>query len=149
MSTAFVTALKAEITRLARKEIKAETESMRSAIVQYRRDIAKLKRTADEQRREIEFLKAQERKRLESAGADVEIVLNGNVRWSARSVRSQRKRLGLSAEDFGALINVSGQTIYNWERGDVRPRDEQFAAFVEVRGIGKREALRRLDAMGD
>ncbi len=111
---------------------------MRSAIVQYHRDIAKLKRTVDEQRRQIEFLKAQERSRLGCSGEDAETTLSGNVRWSARSVRSQRKRLGLSAEDFCALINVSAQTIYNWERGETRPRDEQFAAFVEIRGSGRR-----------
>jgi len=137
-----------EMTRLARKEVKARTESMRKSIAQYRHDIASMKRTIAEQRKEIDFLKGREAKRIKS-GPDPKASLNGNVRWSARSVRSQRKRLGLSAEDFGRLIGVSPQTVYNWEQGTSRARDEQFAAFREVREIGRREARRRLEMLGE
>ena len=66
------------------------------------------------------------------------------VRYSARSVRAQRKRLGISAEDYGRLIGVSGLTIYNWEHGKARPRKAQLAALIAVRGIGKREAVKQL-----
>jgi hypothetical protein len=38
-------------------------------------------------------------------------------------------------------------TIYNWESGNSRPRNEQLAALVAVRGIGKREAMAKLDAI--
>ena len=38
-------------------------------------------------------------------------------------------------------------TIYNWELGKSRPRKEQLAALVAVRGIGKREALKRLELL--
>lgn len=145
--SSIATAIKSEITRLARKEVKSETESMRSAVAQYRRDIAALKRTVEAQRKEIEFLKAQERKRMGSASAEPEAPLDGDVRFSAKSVRAQRKRLALSAEDFGKLIGVSGQTIYNWEQGTSRPREAQFAKFVAIRGIGKREAVRRLEML--
>ena len=135
-----------EMTRLARKEVKAKTESMRKSIAQYRHDIASMKRRIAEQRKEIDFLKGREAKRIKS-GPDPKASLNGNVRWSARSVRSQRKRLGLSAEDFGTLIGVSPQTVYNWEQGTSRARDAQFAAFRDVRGIGRREAQRRLEVL--
>ena len=142
-------AIKSEITRLARKEIRSETESMRTAVAQYRRDIAALKRTVEAQRKEIDFLKAQERKRIGSTTVEPEAALSGDIRFSARSVRAQRKRLGLSAEDFGKLIGVSGQTIYNWEQGTSRPRDAQFAKFVEVRALKKREAVRQLELLGE
>jgi DNA-binding transcriptional regulator YiaG len=66
------------------------------------------------------------------------------VRFSARSVRAQRKRLKLSAADYGKLVGVSGLTVYNWESGKAHPRKAQFAAVVAIRGIGKRDALRRL-----
>jgi len=144
--TTFASAFKAEITRLARKEIKAQTESMKNAVTQYRHDIAKLKRQVDEQLRRIEFLERQEKKRIQEPKTED---LTGKQRFSSRSVRAQRKRLGLSAEEFGKLLGVSGQTIYNWEKGDSRPREKQFAALVEVRGIGKREAMRRLDMIDE
>jgi DNA-binding transcriptional regulator YiaG len=63
-------------------------------------------------------------------------------------VKAQRERLGLSAADYAKLVGVSSLTIYNWEQGKTRPRQEQLAALVAVRGIGKREAIKRLALLG-
>ena len=60
----------------------------------------------------------------------------------------QRERLGLSAEDFGKLLGVSAQSIYNWEHEKARPRAEQLGKVATLRGIGKREAKVRLDQVG-
>jgi len=139
-------ALKDEIRRLARKEIKAETGATKQAVAQYRREIAGLKRQLRKQERKIAFLEDQERKRLGEAQAGEEAV--EGARFSARSVKAQRERLGLSAADYAKLVGVSPLTIYNWEKGRSRPRKEQLAALVALRGIGKREALRRLELLG-
>jgi DNA-binding transcriptional regulator YiaG len=130
--------LKEEIRRLAKKEIKAQVGSTRQAVARYRSDIAMLKRQLSQQERELKLLKRQqgqpqaEEEPLES------------VRFSARSVKAQRSRLGLSAADYGKLVGVSGLTIYNWEQEKARPRKAQLTALVAVRGIGKREALKKL-----
>ena len=58
------------------------------------------------------------------------------------------EKLGLSAKDYGKLVGVSGLSIYNWESEKTRPRDSQLAKIVAVRGMGKREALKRLEQMG-
>jgi len=137
--------LKEEIQRLARKEIKAQTGSTKQAVAQYRREIAKLKRQVREQEKKIAFLEGQERKRLEEPQAAEQAT--ERVRFSARSVKAQRERLGLSAKDYAKLVGVSPLTIYNWEQGKSRPRKEQFAALVAVRGIGKREALTKLEML--
>ena len=60
---------------------------------------------------------------------------------------AQRKRLGLSAADFGKLSGVTGHTIYSWEHGTSRPRSAQLAAFAAVRALGKTEATARLEEM--
>ena len=140
-------ALKEEIRRLARKEIKAETGATKQAVAQYRKEIASLKRQVREQEKKIAFLEDRERKRLEEPQASEEEL--DNVRFSARSVKAQRNRLGLSAADYAKLVGVSHVTIYNWENGKSRPRKEQRAALVAVRGIGKREALKRLELLGE
>jgi DNA-binding transcriptional regulator YiaG len=138
--------LRDEIRRLAKREIKAGTSSIKQAVAQYRRDIAKLKRLVQGLQKDIAFLKAQEHKRLgqpqPKEGDDLE-----GVRHSARSVRAQRKRLKFSAADFGKLIGVSGLTVYNWEHGKGRPRKERLATLVGVREMGRREALAKLDAV--
>ena len=137
--------IKEEIQRLARKEIKAQTGSTKQAVAQYRREIAQLKRQLREQEKKITFLEAQETKRLGQAQA-VEEPAEG-IRFSARSVKSQRARLGFSAADYARLVGVSALTIYNWEQGKSRPRKEQLAALAAVRGIGKREALVKLELL--
>jgi DNA-binding transcriptional regulator YiaG len=140
------TVLKAEISRLARKEVKSNTTSTKGAVAQFRRDIAKLKRLVQTQQREITVLKTQERKRLGQPQANGEEELEG-VRFSARSVKAQRRRLKLSAADYGKLVGVSGLTIYNWELGKSHPRKLQLASLVAVRGLGRREALAKLEAV--
>lgn len=138
-------ALKEEIRRLAKKVVKAETGSTKQAVAQYRREIAGLKRQLRQQEKKIAFLEDRERQRLgqpEAAGDAAE-----GARFSARSVKAQRKRLGFSAADYAALVGVSPLTIYNWEKGKTRPRPEQLASLVALRGIGKREALARLELL--
>ena len=137
--------LKDEIRRLTKREIKASTSSTKGAVAQYRRDIATLKRQMQTQGKEIAFLKAQERKRL-GQGPTTEEPLEG-VRFSARSVRAQRQRLGLSQPDYAKLVGVSAMTIYNWEAGKSRPRGRQFAVLVAVRKLGKREAMQKLEML--
>jgi DNA-binding transcriptional regulator YiaG len=135
--------LKEEIRRLAKKEIKTQVGTTKKAVVQYRRDIAKLKRQLGQQQREIARL-SQQAERQQAGPSQAGEEPQESVRYSARSVRAQRKRLGLSAEAYGKLVGVSGLTIYNWEHGKARPRKAQLAALIAVRGIGKREALMRL-----
>ena len=139
-------AIKEEIRRLAKREIKLDTSPTKGAVAQFRRELAKLKRQMRAQEKEIAFLKAQEHKRLEQPQTVEKNELEG-VRFSARSAKAQRQRLSFSQHDYAMLVGVSPVTIYNWESGNSRPRNEQLAALVAVRGIGKREAMAKLDAM--
>lgn len=141
MST-LAAALKVEIRRLARKEIKAETGSTSRAVTQYRREIARLKRDLRDQAKKIAFLESQAREQLGARAAASSS--NGEARFSARSVKAQRRKSGLSAADYAMLVGVSALTIYNWEQQKSRPRREQLAALVALRGIGKREAQAKL-----
>jgi DNA-binding transcriptional regulator YiaG len=133
------TVFKAEIARIAKKESKAATAKLQRASVQYRSDIAKLKKLVGQQAKELIAVRKQQQAQPQ---ADQESEENG--RFSARSVKAQRKRLGLSALDYGKLVGVAGLTIYSWESGKSRPRKAQLAGFMAVRGIGKREAMAKL-----
>ena len=98
-------ALKEEICRLARKEIKSQTGALRQAVARYRRDIAKLKRQTQEQEKRIAFLESQEGKRVKTPKSTSR--RKEGIRFSARSVAAQRKRLGFSAADYAKLLGVS------------------------------------------
>ena len=69
------------------------------------------------------------------------------VRFTAKGLRSQRQRLGLSAADYGKLIGVTGQTIYSWEHETARPRRQQVARLASLRRVGKRDAQARLEQL--
>lgn len=134
--------LKSEITRLARKEIKGAVEPLRKANAAHRREIAELKRRLAALQR---AQKSADRLRQAPAAVGDDAP---KTRFVAKGLKSLRARLGLSAAEFGALIGASGQSVYNWEAGKTVPRSNQQTAIVAVRGIGKREAARRLEALG-
>jgi len=133
------------IRRVARREIRGQTQKTRRLTAQHRRDLAALKRQVAALARTVAFLEKQEQRRVASPPAPQEAK---GVRFSARSVRAQRSRLGLSAKNFGRLVGVAGLTIYHWESGKVRPRAKQLAGLAAVRHLGKREARQRLEMMG-
>lgn len=136
--------LKQEITRLARKEAKAETATLKKQSAQYRRDIAALKRQVDAQAKEIAFLQKQEKRRLAKEPSPE---IAEDVRYSAAWVKGHREKLGLSAKDYGRLVGVSSLTIYNWEAGKSKPRKQQLAGWAAIRNLRKRDALARLEML--
>lgn len=136
----FSALLKSEITRLARKEVKASTDPLRKLNTTQRKQIAEL-------RREVAELK----KSMRAAGTVAQPAQapaeGAPVRFSAKGLKSLRARLGLSASDFGKLAGASGQSIYAWETGRTSPRQSQREKIASLRGMGKREALKRLEAL--
>ena len=135
---------KEEIVRLARKEIRRQTNVLRKTSAQYRKDIAEMKRRVSELQHRVNPLEKQVLRDVPPRVAEVEAE---RVRFTARGLRSQRQRLGLSAGDYGKLIGVTDQTVYNWEHEIARPRKQQVAIIASLRHIGKREAHARLEQL--
>ena len=138
--------LKDEIARIARKELRAETDGLKKAVAQQRKDIAALKR-------QVTALEKATRSSTRSAtkGSTVAAAADADGsslahRFSATRLAAQRKKLGLSAAEFGKLIGASGQSVYKWESGNVRPRAGQLEAIAKVRTLGKREVGEILSA---
>ncbi len=134
--------LREEIQRQTKKTMREALAKLQKNSAQHRRDIAKLKRELDAANKKIEFLERQETKRI--GDSDAKDAESQNVRFSPKSVRSHRTRLGLSAAEYGKLLNVSSQTVYQWEQGKTRPRKKQLVQLVELRSLGKKEARTRL-----
>lgn len=138
------TALKSEIARVARKEIKHEVQQLRKASTQYRSDIAALKRRiGDLEQSANKVLKNGPLKALPLVAAGER---PSRLTFSPTGLSAQRKRLGLSAQELGVLIGVSGQSIYKWEQGKTRPRATQLLAIRSIRSLGKKEVRNRLAA---
>ena len=141
------TVLREEITRLSRRETRSQVVPTKKATARHRKEIATLKRQVAQLERQVTLLS---RKVLAgpSATAPLSSAPAKRVRFVAKGLRAQRQRLGVSQPDFGRLLGVSAQTIYNWEHEDARPRDEQLAKIAALRALGKREAGERLKQLG-
>jgi DNA-binding transcriptional regulator YiaG len=128
--------LKEEIIRLARKELRSETEKLKKASAQYRSEIAALKRRSVELEKQVSRLEKGAPKNVE---VKTEPEGATKARFTAKGFKTLRQRLGLTAEVIAGLLGVSAQTIYNWEAGNSSPRARQMVRIVMLRGMGKRE----------
>jgi len=135
------TVLKEEITRLARKQITAEIGPLKKRLVQQRKVIAALKDEQVAMKRELAALS----RRAPAAAAVAET--EGKRRFRVDGFRTFRARLGLSARDLARLLEVSEQTIYNWEGAATRPQPSMVEAITALRGLGKRALMARLEKM--
>lgn len=139
------TVLKQEIARVARKEQKGELQQLKKSVAQYRGQIAEL-------RRRLQALEQQVRRQSRSGGraavaaAPKEEEEGPQLRFSAKGLAAQRKRLGLSAASVARILGVSALSVYKWESGKTRPRARQLEAISALRKMGKREAQAKLAA---
>jgi DNA-binding transcriptional regulator YiaG len=62
-------------------------------------------------------------------------------------LKKHRERLGLSAPALASILDVSPQTIYNWESATSRPSKDQVVKIAILRKMGKREVQQRLAQM--
>lgn len=145
--TNLASALRSEVTRLARKELRVETEALKKTVATQRSEIAALKRRTSELEKAVKALTrvtARARRPREPELSELEA---GHFRFRAGGMASNRKRLGLSADDFGLLVGTSGQSIYNWESGKTRPRADHLQAIAALRSLGKKVAAERLASL--
>jgi DNA-binding transcriptional regulator YiaG len=138
--------LKSEILRLARKEVRNELEGLKKASAQYRAEIAQLKRRVVQLEKQQTRVSKKILKKPEMPEGEESTT---RIRYSAKRLAAQRQKLGLSAADMGALLGVSGQTVYHWEAEKNRPRQAQLVAIAALRKLGKREAKARLEQLAD
>ena len=131
------TVLKAEISRVARKDARAETQPLKKASAQYRSDIAALKRRVLALEKQLSRLARSSKASASPAPAKASA---GGLRYSAKGLVAQRKRLGLTATAVAKILNVSVQSIYTWEDGKTRPRASQLPAIASLRKMGKQDA---------
>jgi DNA-binding transcriptional regulator YiaG len=134
-------ALKAEIARIARKEIRAEADALKRSSAQHRRSIAALRKQVESLEKALRRASKTKTARSEN---DTQTDSTPARRFSPARLAAHRAKLRLSAAEYGRLVGVSGQTIYKWEQGNARPRRSQLESIATVRGFGLRQAAAHL-----
>jgi DNA-binding transcriptional regulator YiaG len=137
----FASALKGEISRLSTKVARNHVAPVQSTTSALRKQVSALKKQLQALEREVAALK----RRTTRTQPNVESEDESKFRFTAKGLRSLRTRLGLSADEFGRLLDVGQQTIYNWESEKTQPRRAQVPSIAALRKIGKREARARLE----
>jgi DNA-binding transcriptional regulator YiaG len=141
--------LREEIRRLARKEARDEVAAVKKDTVRLKRDVAQLKREIEELQRDNRVLR-QTLKRVTDAQVPDQDELQ-NMRITGKMIRKLRDRLKLTQADLAQLMNVSPQSVYQWERkdGSIRMRIATRVALQRVRQMGVREAQAELENTSD
>ena len=132
--------LKAEISRLAKKEAKREVAPVKKVSATYRGLIAGLRKRIDSLEKELAGVKRSAPKAQKVLASKTEP--QGRFWITGKGVRAMRKKTGLTQEKFGKLVGVSVPTIVNWEKveGKVEIRRKAtMARLQELKGKGKRE----------
>ncbi len=141
----FAKLVKDEISRIARREAGRAVDPVRKPSKALRRSAADLKRRVATLEAEVKLLQKQVARLAGTAQS--EVPKGGEkARITAKGMRSLRRRLRLTGLDFAKLLGITPQMVYAWEKasGPLRVRQTTRAAVLAVRGIGAREARRRL-----
>jgi DNA-binding XRE family transcriptional regulator len=135
--------LQAEITRLARKEIKKELDPVKRVNATQRGYIADLRREVGELEKEVARLRKE-------VGIPEPVKVDESEKgfWiTGKGVASLRKKLAVTQVELAKLANVSAQAVIKWEKheGKVPFRKAETAARVQViRGMSKTKAWAEL-----
>jgi len=137
-------ALKEEIARISRSEIKAALAPIKSVNASQRKYIADLRRQVTD----LEKANKQLVRELEKLGAAVPQLEpeedTGRAWITPAGIRSMRKRLKLSQKAFAKLAGVSLPTVAKWEgnknNGKLKIRRQVvFNRLLEIKKMGIRD----------
>ena len=128
--------LKDEMRRLARSEVNRAVDPLNQEILELKRQHRLILSEKDELEKTL---------KVRDNGTTGDDNLHGNLgkrRVGPKSIRSQRRRLGLNLQEFAILIDVNQNSIFNWEHGTSKPRTAAVDKLIEVRKLGRKEARR-------
>jgi len=139
--TDLANALKTEISRLARKELRAQLEPLKRSAAQSKAQLAVLRDEVSALKRQIRALEKPVRHPTDKTS---DVRRTSRQRFTAKGFATMRNRLGLSYAEMGRLIGASDQSVRKWEDGAAVPRLRYQEAIFALRGVGKRMIAERL-----
>jgi len=129
--------LKSEITRLAKKQMRATCLPLVREVRRLKRSVSALRKTVVVLARlgaEWEVQRTAEQTKLAAAPEEVKA-----ARISPGLIKKLRKRLKITQGELAMLVGVSMSAIGSWEYGKAKPKGRNREALVALRKLGKRE----------
>lgn len=142
-------ALKQEIARVARKELKDEITSLRKLTTAHRSEIAALKREIKALQGVVKGVQKGQARQTTAPQAEPEEGAPPKRRgkqaeFSAEQLVAHRAQLGITQAQMAQLIGASALSVYKWESGKVQPRAAQREQIATAMKLGKRAVKAKL-----
>lgn len=139
---------KDEVQRLARKEARALTATMKRETIRTKKALADLRKDVNALLRQT---RAMSKTVASAAAKTVAIEEEGGpaIRPTSKMIQKLRLKFKMTQAELGKLIGVSALTVSTWENkgGRITLRSKPLQALSAVRGLGAREARRRLEEL--
>jgi len=130
--------LKSEITRLAKKQLRATCLPLAREVRRLKRTVSTLCKTvAGLARLGTELQAERQAQRAKLAAAPEQVKAS---RISPALIRKLRARLGITQRELATLVGVSASAVGSWEYGKAKPEGRNREALVALRKLGRREA---------
>ncbi len=138
--------IKAEIQRLAKREMKSaflplrkEVRGLRLKLSSLGKNFKLLDRLAKEQIVPL----ANQMLKLEASPDEVKV-----ARLTPGRIRNIRQKLGISQREMALLTGASMGAVVMWEKGKFRPKPDKKGALIALRKLGKRQVRKMLAEKG-
>ena len=133
-------AIKAEIMRLAKREVRSVFRPLKREVWQMGTKLSILSKSFASLNRMAKELHLEEANpKLEATPEEVKV-----SRLTPERISRLRRKLGISQRELGVLIGASIGAVLSWEKGKFRPMGEKKAALVALRKLKKREVKKLL-----
>ena len=135
-------AVKSEIVRLARKEVRSLAQHNAKAFRAMNARLSKVVAEVEALKRHGAHQVAQQR--LHEVGQPAPMV-EEQTRLSPGLIKKLRRRLDISQGQMARLLKVTPAAVGFWETGDSKPRPEMRARIIALRTLGRRDVKQLLD----
>lgn len=150
--TTYAIAVKQEMTRVARKVMRPEMESVRADSAAQRKRVLDLERRVKSLEAALAALQIDLRSHRVQKDQGGSAALGSQAQSSsfdASGFADHRKQLGLTQAQMAKLLGTSALSVYKWERAGVIPRRAQQEKIESVMKLGKRAAAAKLRSLSE
>lgn len=137
--------LKEEISRIARKEIRARVDPLKKQVVDLRRRLRAAEATILQLQKTTN--KTANTVSRQSGAIVPDVEETRQIRISPNSVKKLRTRLRLTQAQMAQLVDVSTNTVVRWEQGTSSPRGGSRAVIASMRSMGIKQVKKQLEKM--
>jgi len=137
--------LKEEISRIARKEIRARVDPLKKQVIELRRRLRAAEATLLQLQKTTN--KTANTVSRQSGAIVPDVEETRQIRISPNSVKKLRTRLRLTQAQMAQLVDVSTNTVVRWEQGTSSPRGGSRAVIASMRSMGIKQVKKQLEKM--